>query len=97
MNVNTSPPPTQALRIVPGVPYVFFASATDRSPPRSPPKSWAWCIELMVTVLAHRLVGGLRLSAKRPTATATRIAPGNNASPNERTAKKHDAENAKMK
>ncbi len=45
MKVNASLPPTQALRIVPGVPYVFSASATDRSPPLSPPKSWVWCIE----------------------------------------------------
>ena len=33
----------------------------------------------MVAASAHRLVGGLRLLAKRPTATATRMAPGNKA------------------
>ena len=36
---------TQALRIVPGVPSVFSASAVDRSPPWSPPKSWAWMMK----------------------------------------------------
>ena len=46
MKVNTSLPPTQALRIVPGVPYAFSAFAADRSPPLSPPKSWAWRIGL---------------------------------------------------
>ena len=45
MKVTASLPLTQALRIVPGVPSVFSASAADRSPPLSPPKSWAWCIE----------------------------------------------------
>ena len=42
MKVTASLTPTQALRIMPGVPSVFSASATDRSPPWSPPKSWAW-------------------------------------------------------
>jgi hypothetical protein len=46
MKVNASLPLTQALRIVPGVPSVFSASAADRSPPLSPPKSWAWRSEL---------------------------------------------------
>ncbi len=45
MKVTASLPLTQALRIVPGVPSVFSASAADRSPPLSPPKSWAWWIE----------------------------------------------------
>ena len=45
MIVNASLPPTQAQRIVPGVPYALSASAADRSPPQSPPKSWAWWIE----------------------------------------------------
>jgi hypothetical protein len=41
MKVTASLTLTQALRIVPGVPSVFSASAADRSPPLSPPKSWA--------------------------------------------------------
>jgi len=45
MKVNAPLSPTQALRIVPGVPFAFSASAADRSPPRSPPKSWAWRIQ----------------------------------------------------
>ena len=88
MKVTASLPLTQALRIMPGVPSVFSASAADRSPPLSPlesrgPGESNW----MVTAWAHRLVGGLRLSAKRPTATATRIAPGTTASSFGRTAK----------
>ncbi len=46
MKVTASLTLTQALRIVPGVPSVFSASAADRSPPLSPPKSWAWRSEL---------------------------------------------------
>ena len=45
MKVTASLTLTQALRIVPGVPSVFSASAADRSPPLSPPKSWAWRIQ----------------------------------------------------
>jgi hypothetical protein len=45
MTIHASLPLAQALRIVPGVPSVFSASAADRSPPLSPPKSWAWWIE----------------------------------------------------
>ena len=45
MNAKASLPPAQAQRIGPGVPYAFSASAADRSPPLSPPKSWAWWIE----------------------------------------------------
>ena len=45
MTIHASLPPAQAQRIVPGVPSVFSASAAGRSPPLSPPKSWAWCIE----------------------------------------------------
>ena len=40
-------PPTRAQRIIPGVfPFASAASAVDRSPPWSPPKSWAWSIEI---------------------------------------------------
>jgi hypothetical protein len=43
MTSTASLPPTQALRIVPGGPFrTLSASAVDRSPPLSPPKSWAW-------------------------------------------------------
>ena len=71
---------TQALRIVPGSLPRFSASATDRSPPWSPPKIVGLVpSNKMDTALARRLLGGLRLSAKRPMATATRIAPGNKA------------------
>jgi hypothetical protein len=45
MTIHASLPLAQALRIVPGVPSVFSASAADRSPPLSPPKSWAWRIQ----------------------------------------------------
>ena len=46
MTVRVSLPPAQAQRIVPGVsPFAFSASAADRSPPLSPPKSWAWWME----------------------------------------------------
>ncbi len=45
MKVTASLTLTQALRIMPGVPYAFSASAADRSPPLSPPKSWSWWIE----------------------------------------------------
>ena len=45
MKVHASLPLAQARRISPGVPSAFSASAADRSPPRSPPKSWAWWIE----------------------------------------------------
>jgi hypothetical protein len=75
MKVTASLTLTQALRIVPGVPSVFslplpriarhLCPRQSRGPGES---NW------MVTAWAHRLVGGLRLLAKRP--TATRIAPG---------------------
>ena len=45
MRVHASLPLTQAQRIVPGVPSAFSASAVGRSPPLSPPKSWAWWTE----------------------------------------------------
>jgi len=77
MTLNASLPPTQAQRIMPGVPYVFslplppiachLGPRQSRGPGRS---NW------LVAGLAHRLVGGLRLLAKRPMATAMRIAPG---------------------
>ncbi len=90
MKVTTSLSPTQAQRIVPGVPSACSASAVGRfadnlcpHQSRGPGGS-----NKMVAVLAHGLVGGLRLSAKRPTATATRIAPGTTATSQARTAKK---------
>ena len=58
MTVNASLPPTQAQRIVPGVPYAFSASAADRSPPLSPPKSWAWWIEQDGCLIGPRTCGG---------------------------------------
>ena len=82
MTVHASLPPAQAQRMAPGVPSAFSLPlpwiARHLGPRQSRgPGGSNW----MVTGLAHRLVGGLRLLAKRPTATATRIAPGNNASP----------------
>ena len=78
MTAHASLPPTQALRIVPGSLPRFSASATDRSPPWSPPKVAGLVPFIkMDTALARRLLGGLRLLAKRPMATATRIATGN--------------------
>ncbi len=58
MKVTASLPLTQALRIVPGVPSVFSASAADRSPPLSPPKSWAWWIEQDGCRFGPRTCGG---------------------------------------
>jgi hypothetical protein len=58
MKVTTSLPPTQAQRIVPGVPSACSASAVDRSPPLSPPKSWAWWIEQDGYRIGPRTCGG---------------------------------------
>jgi len=49
---------TQALRIVPGVPCVFSASAVDRSPPWSPPKSWALIIKRNRNRIGPQTCGG---------------------------------------
>ena len=77
MKFSASLTPTQALRIVPGsLPYSLclchgsLATLVPRQS-RGPGKS-----KEMVNALAHRLVGGRRFYAKRPMATATRIAPG---------------------
>ncbi len=58
MTVNASLPRAQAPRIVPGVLYVFSASAADRSPPLSPPKSWAWWIEQDGRLIGPPTCGG---------------------------------------
>ena len=58
MRVHASLPPAQALRIVPGVPYACSASAADRSPPLSPPKSWAWWIEQNGDRIGPQTCGG---------------------------------------
>ena len=42
------------------------ASATDRSPPLTPPKSWAWKVQAHGTRTGPSTLGGLRLLAKRP-------------------------------
>ena len=58
MNFNAPLSPTQAQRIVPGFPSAFSASAADRSPPLSPPKSWAWWIEQDGYRIGPRTCGG---------------------------------------
>ena len=42
------------------------ASATDRSPPLTPPKSWAWHQQTNGMRIGPSTLGGLRLLAKRP-------------------------------
>ena len=54
----TTLPLTQALRMAPGVPSVFSASAVDRSPPWSPPKSRAWRIKRCGCRIGPRTCGG---------------------------------------
>ena len=58
MITNASLSRTQALRMVPGVPSVFSACAVDRSPPWSPPKSWAWGIKRTGDMVGPRTCGG---------------------------------------
>ena len=45
MTAHSSLPPAPAQRMAPGPFRILSASAADRSPPLSPPKSWAWWIE----------------------------------------------------
>ena len=61
-------PQSQALGMAPGEhPFrIPFASATDRSPPLTPPKSWAWTTKDNGTQIGPPTLGGLRLLAKRP-------------------------------
>ena len=51
-------PLTQALRMAPGAPSVFSASAVDRSPPWSPPKSRAGRIKRYGWRVGPRTCGG---------------------------------------
>ena len=67
MTVNASLPPTQAQRIVPGSPFRILCLCRGSLATSVPTKvvglvdRTRWLPEL-----AHGLVGGLRLSAKRP-------------------------------
>ena len=81
--INASLSQTQALRMVPGslaysLPLPWIARHLGPRQSRGPGESNG-----IDAVLAHGLVGGLRFSAKRPTATATRIAPGTTRTCNE--------------
>ena len=77
MKFSTSLTPAQALRISPGsLPYslcLCHGSLATLVPAKS---RMLGAIQQMDTALARRLLGGLRFWAKRPMATATRIAPG---------------------
>jgi len=64
----TKLPRTQALGMATGDhPFrIPSASATDRSPPLTPPKSGAWMAQANGTRTGPSTLGGLRLLAKRP-------------------------------
>jgi hypothetical protein len=80
MKVCASLTPTQAQRMMPGAPFRILVPLPRIARHLGPRQSRGpGGSNEMVAASAHRLVGGLRLLAKRPTATATRMAPGNKA------------------
>jgi hypothetical protein len=80
MNFSASLTLTQAQRIMPGAPFRILVPLPRIARHLCPRQSRGpGGSNKMVAALAHRLMGGLRLLAKRPTATATRMAPGNKA------------------
>jgi len=60
-------PSDSATGMAPGDPFrIPSASASDRSLPRAPPKSWAWRVQANGTRMGPPTLGDLRRFAKRP-------------------------------